>query len=83
MKNKNDLCNANNTVRDLLDFIEEEKQRRTKTSGFFKNGELQDKQIVKALHQAAEDYENGEIIETKDVLIEIINAITDFENCQK
>lgn len=50
---------------------------------FFKNGELQDKQIVKALYQAAEDYENGEIIETKDVLIEIINAITDFESEQE
>lgn len=47
---------------------------------FFKKGELQDKQIIAALHQAAEDYENGEIIEVKDVLIEIINAITDFEN---
>ena len=46
---------------------------------FFKKGELQDKQIAAALHQAAEDYENGEIVEVKDVLIEIINAITDFE----
>jgi hypothetical protein len=52
-------------------------------SKFFKNGELQDKKIVKALNQAAEDYENGEIIEVKDVLIEIINAITDFENTQE
>lgn len=49
-------------------------------SRFFKKGELQDKKIVAALHQAAEGYENGEIFETKDVLIEIINAITDFEN---
>lgn len=48
-------------------------------SKFFKKGELQDKKIVAALHQAAEDYENGEIIEVKDVLMEIINAITDFE----
>lgn len=48
-------------------------------SKFFKKGELQDKKIVAALHQAAEDYENGEIIEVKDVLVEIINAITDFE----
>ena len=47
---------------------------------FFKNGELQDKQIVKALHQAAVGYENGEIAETKDVLLEIVCAITDFEN---
>lgn len=49
---------------------------------FFKKGKLQDKKIVAALHQAAEDYENGEIIEVKDVLIEIINAITDFENSE-
>jgi len=50
---------------------------------FFKKGELQDKKIVAALHQAAEDYENGEIIEVKDVLFEIINAITDFEQSQE
>ena len=49
-------------------------------SKFFKRGELQDKKIVAALHRAAEDYENGEIAEVKDVLIDIINAITDFEN---
>ena len=49
---------------------------------FFNKGNLQDKKIVEALHKAAEDYENGEIIEVKDVLIEIINAITDFENDQ-
>lgn len=48
-------------------------------SRFFKKRELQDKDIVAALHKAAEDYENGEIVEVKDVLIEIINAITDFE----
>lgn len=48
-------------------------------SKFFKNGELQDKQIVATLHKAAEDYENGEIVEVKGVLIDIINAITDFE----
>ncbi len=52
-------------------------------SKFFKNGELKDKKIVAALHKAAEDYENGEIIEVKDVLVEIINAITDFENAQE
>ena len=49
-------------------------------SKFFRKGELQDQKIVAALHQAAEDYENGAIIEAKDVLIEIINAITDFES---
>ncbi|MBR4855445.1 MAG: hypothetical protein IKU94_02340 [Bacteroidaceae bacterium] len=46
---------------------------------FFKKGELQDKKIVAALHQTAQDYENGELVEVKDLLIEIINAITDFE----
>ena len=49
-------------------------------SKFFKNGELQDKKIIAALHKAAEDYENGEIVEVKGVLVDIINAITDFEN---
>lgn len=52
-------------------------------SKFFKNGELQDKKIVAALHQAAEDYENGEIVEVKDTLVEIINAITDFEDAEE
>ena len=51
-------------------------------SKYFKKGELQDEKIVAALRQAAEAYENGEIIETKGVLIDIINAITDFENSQ-
>ena len=46
---------------------------------FYKNGELKDKKIVAALRQAADDYENGEILEVKGVLIDIINAITDFE----
>ena len=48
-------------------------------SKYFKKGELQDKKIAAALREAAEDYENGEIAEVKDTLIEIINAITDFE----
>lgn len=48
-------------------------------SKFFKKGELQDKKIAAALRQAADDYENGEILEVKNVLIDIINAITEFE----
>ena len=52
-------------------------------SKFFKKGKLQDKKIIAALRQAAEDYENGEIIEVKDALIEIINAITDFEDIEE
>lgn len=48
-------------------------------SKFFKKGELQDKKIAATLRQAAEDYENGEIAEVKDLLIDIVNAITEFE----
>ena len=50
---------------------------------FYKNGKLKDKQIVAALRQAADDYDNGEIIEVKAVLIDIINAITEFEDSEE
>lgn len=46
---------------------------------FYKNGELEDKEIVKALIQAAADYENGEISEVRDLLAEIVVAIDKFE----
>ena len=52
-------------------------------SRFFKQGHLQDQKIVAALQRAAEDYENGEIVEVKDTLIDIINAITDFEQSEE
>lgn len=52
-------------------------------NSFFKKGQLQDKKIIDALKRAAEGYENGEIIETRDVLIEIINAIADFDQAQE
>ena len=41
-------------------------------------GELNDTEIIKALRQAADDYENGEIEEVHDLLIEITNAIENF-----
>lgn len=47
---------------------------------FYKNGELEDKEIVKALIQAASDYENGEISEVRDLLADIILAIDEFED---
>lgn len=50
---------------------------------FYKNGKLKDKQIVAALQRAADDYDNGEIIEVKAVLIDIINAITEFEDSEE
>lgn len=42
---------------------------------FFNDGELKDKKIVAALKRAAKDYENGEIIETRDLILEIATAI--------
>lgn len=47
---------------------------------FFKNGQLKDKEIVKALQQAAVDYDNGEIAEVRDLLVNIVQAIDEFDN---
>ena len=47
---------------------------------FYKNGELQDKKIVAALRRAADNYENGEIAEVRDLLVDIVNAIDEWED---
>lgn len=47
---------------------------------FFNNGELKDKKITAALKQAAKDYENGEIAEVRDLLLEIAAAIDEWED---
>ena len=47
---------------------------------YIKNGCLQDERIISALQQAARDYENGAIIETRDTLLEIAAAIDAFED---
>ena len=49
---------------------------------FFANGELKDKKIVTALTQAAKDYENGEIAEVRDLLLEIAAAIDEWEDAE-
>lgn len=46
---------------------------------FFKKGELLDQKIISALNQAAQDWENGEISEVKDLLLDVIAAIREFE----
>ena len=46
---------------------------------FFKKGELQDQKIVDTLRQSADDWENGEIAEVKDTLLDILAAIREFE----
>lgn len=40
---------------------------------------LKDKRIIEALHKAAEDYENGEVAEVRDLLEEIVWAVDEFE----
>lgn len=46
---------------------------------FWKNNKLDDAAIIKALNQAVKDYEDGAIAEVRDSLVEIINAIDEFE----
>ena len=45
---------------------------------YFKNHELKDKAIIKALKQAAKDYEDGAIWEARDTLVDIVQAIDEF-----
>lgn len=45
-----------------------------------RNGELKDKEIIKALKQCADDYENGEIVEVFDELHYIMYALQEFVN---
>lgn len=47
---------------------------------FYSDGELNDKAIEAALRNAATMYENGEIVEVRDLLIEIVNSIDEFDN---
>ena len=46
---------------------------------FFAKGELKDEKIIAALKRAANDYENGEIAEVHDLLLEIAAAIEEWE----
>lgn len=47
---------------------------------FIKNGKLEDKKICDVLRKASDDYENGEIIEVRDLLLKIVDAIDEFES---
>jgi len=40
---------------------------------------MNDKKQIRLLKDAIDAYENGEILEAKDMAIEFINNITDFE----
>lgn len=43
---------------------------------------LKDKKIIKALQNAAKNYESGCIAEVRDELIDVINAIDAFDAAQ-
>lgn len=49
---------------------------------FFNKGKLKDKKIVAALSQAAKDYDNGEIAEVRELLLEIVIAIDEWEKAE-
>ncbi len=53
------------------------------TTGFYKHGKLQDKEIVSALRKVADQYENGELIEVRDLLQDIVDSIDEFESDQE
>lgn len=46
---------------------------------YIRGGELDDTRIINALRRAAQDYENGEVLEVRDALLEIIAAIDEFD----
>lgn len=46
---------------------------------YYKKGKLKDKLIASALRDAALMYENGEIVEVRDILLEIAESIDEFE----
>ena len=45
--------------------------------------ELKDKKIIAALKQALKDYEDGAIIECRDELADIVNAIDAFDEWEE
>ena len=47
---------------------------------FLANGQLKDEKIVTTLKLAARDYQNGEIAEVRDTLLEIVAAVDEWED---
>ena len=47
---------------------------------FIKHGELQDIKIINALKEAVRDYEDGAISEVRDLLVDIADAIDEWED---
>lgn len=51
-------------------------------NAFYAAGVLDDHGIAAALRKAADDFENGEIVEVHDRLVEITEAIEEWEDAQ-
>lgn len=47
-----------------------------------KTKELNDERIANDLRKLADDYENGEIVEVRDALLDIVEAIDDYSDDQ-
>lgn len=47
---------------------------------FYKDGMLRDTEIALALVNAATEYENGELLEVRDTLADIVSAIDMFSD---
>ena len=45
---------------------------------YLKNGELQDNTILTAIQSAYHDYFDGAIVEARDTMVEIVNAIDEW-----
>lgn len=45
---------------------------------YIKNGDLQDDEIIASIYMAANEYENGEVMEARDRMLEIIAAIDEY-----
>lgn len=71
--------NKNNKQEDC-DFLWLNHTEKGKTMRFYKNGKLMDEEIASALRQAVNEFENGELIEVRDLLQDIVDAIDEFES---
>lgn len=52
---------------------------KKKPTKLFENGKLNDELVLATIDQARRDYAYGAIIEARDALLDVINAIDDFD----
>lgn len=52
---------------------------KKKPAKLFENGSLNDEVVLSTIDRARRDYGNGAIIEARDALLDVINAIDDFD----